>query len=231
MIRALFLDAHDTLFREQPARAAIYAEVAARHGIRCSEPAVAAAMRRAHRSLPREIDGAFRYSPDWFRHFMDAVFAEFVGPAPRSSRPLQEELLARFADPATFVPFPDAVPALERLRTRVEVLGVVSNGSPALPRLLDQLGLARWFDFVLASASERCEKPDRELFVRALRRAGVRADEALHVGDHPENDLAGARRAGLNARLLLRGAATEGGPKLQGRESGLASLLALADEF
>jgi len=228
MIRALFLDAHHTLFREQPSRSVIYAEVASRHGLACREPVVAAAMRKVHAALPHEIDGAWRYTPAWFRHYIDAVFRELGGVAPPE---VHAELLARFADPATFVPYPDALPALARLRPRVAVLGVVSNWSPGLPKLLAQLGLARWFDFVLASASERCEKPDREMFVRALRRAGVRPDEALHVGDHPENDVAGARAAGLQARLLLRGVATEGDAGLQLTEPGLPTLLALADAW
>ncbi len=229
MIRALFLDAHHTLFHEQPSRSAIYAEVAARHSLPCREPAVAAAMQKVHATLPREIEGAWRYTPGWFRHFIDGVFRELGGTAAPPA--VHTELLARFADPATFVPYADALPALERLRPRVAVLGVVSNWSPGLPRLLAQLGLAQWFDFVLASASERCEKPDREMFVRALRRAGVRPDEALHVGDHPENDFAGARAAGLQARLLLRGVAAAGDGRLQHGESGLPTLLALAESW
>lgn len=227
-LRALFLDAHHTLFHEQPPRAAIYAEVAARHGLARDVPTVAAAMRRAHAALPREIDGEFRYSRGWFRHFIDAIFADLGGTA---TPELRADLFSRFDDPATFRLYPDTLPALAALRPRVAVLGVVSNWSPALPRLLERLGIAGWFDFVLASAAERCEKPDRILFERALARAGVSAGEALHVGDHPENDVAGARAAGLEARLLLRGVALESSPSLQPAEPGLPSLLALAEQW
>src|SRR5207247_11299986 len=65
-----------------------------------------------------------------------------------------------------------------------------------------RLGLSRRVDFVLASAIERAEKPDREMFERALARAGARPEEALHAGDDLEKDVLGARRAGLSSVLV-----------------------------
>ena len=53
---------------------------------------------------------------------------------------------------------------------------------------------------------------DRE----ALRRLGLRPDEVLHVGDHPRNDLAGARRAGLHALLLVRDGCASGSRPVEG---------------
>ena len=41
--------------------------------------------------------------------------------------------------------------------------------------------------------------PDPEIFQRALERCGVEPCQALFVGDHPDVDVAGARRAGLVA--------------------------------
>ena len=227
-VRALFLDAHHTLFREVPPRAEIYAEVARRHGIERRPDELDAAMRAAHESLPREIDGAFRYTRPWFDRFIDASFARLDAAA---SPELRADLHARFASPATYALFPDVVPTLRALRGRLAVVGVVSNWAPALPELLDALGLAGFLDFVLVSSRERCEKPDRELFLRALARAGVRPEEALHVGDHPENDWAGARAAGLQARLLARGVAAEVHPRLQPAEPALPTLLALVAEL
>ena len=46
------------------------------------------------------------------------------------------------------------------------------------------------------------EKPDPEIFRIALRRAGVEAAEAVHVGDLYAVDVVGARRAGLEPVLL-----------------------------
>ena len=48
-------------------------------------------------------------------------------------------------------------------------------------------------------------KPDPAIFDAALELAGVRApSEALHVGDTPEEDVAGAEAAGIRCLLLDR---------------------------
>jgi putative hydrolase of the HAD superfamily len=81
-------------------------------------------------------------------------------------------------------------------------IGVISNWSARLPGLLQRLGIAERVDFVLCSAIERVEKPDPQMFERALARAGVRADEALHAGDDFEKDVLGAQHVGLRAVLV-----------------------------
>jgi putative hydrolase of the HAD superfamily len=81
-------------------------------------------------------------------------------------------------------------------------IGVISNWSARLPRLLTELGIAERVDFVLCSAIERVEKPDPQIFERALAQAGVRADEAVHAGDDFEKDVLGAQRVGLRAVLV-----------------------------
>jgi putative hydrolase of the HAD superfamily len=59
-------------------------------------------------------------------------------------------------------------------------------------------------DGVVTSAELGAPKPDPAIFERALRMAGVRASEALHAGDSPEEDVAGARAAGVDAVLVSR---------------------------
>jgi putative hydrolase of the HAD superfamily len=200
--RAIFFDAGGTLLRERRSRAAIYAEAARRHGLPAGEDEVAAAMRACHSELPQRVPGGFRYSRPWFERF----FAEVFGRLGHSKLPpgLPAELFARFEDPATFRVFEDVAPVLAELGRRRIALGVVSNWSPALQELLQRLGLARHFAFVLCSSVEETEKPDPEIFRRALARAGVAAVAALHVGDTPEKDLLGAQRAGIAALLLDR---------------------------
>ena len=84
-------------------------------------------------------------------------------------------------------------------------MGVISNWSARLSRVLAAVGLAERFDSVLCSALEGLEKPDPALFLAAVRRAGVQPGEALHAGDHPEKDGYGARNAGLEAVLVDHG--------------------------
>ena len=201
-LRAVFLDMGGTLIIERPSRYAIYAGCARERGIEIDSAGMRACMRSAHAALPLELDGAFRYSDPWFRAFIRRIFQEELGLPAGEVPGLTEELFARFEDPATFHLFPGLHELLERLRARGLVLGVVSNWSARLPRLLAGLELTRCFDFVLCSALEGMEKPDPAFFQLALERAGVAPHEALHAGDHPQLDVQGALAGGLEAVLV-----------------------------
>lgn len=103
-----------------------------------------------------------------------------------------------------FRAFPEAHGALADLRRRGVRLVCVSNWDCTLPGLLDELGLAELLDAVVVSALAGSRKPEPEIFASALKRAGCGPGEALHVGDSREEDLAGARGAGIRALLLQR---------------------------
>lgn len=201
-LRAVFLDVGNTLVHERPSRFEIYAQAARAHGIDVTTERMDALMRAAHRELPREIGGAWRYTDRWFDGYLERIFCDGLGLERARLAPLARELFATFSDPSTFALHEGALELCDALRARGLALGIVSNWSPRLPRLLEALGVAARADFVLCSALERAEKPGPEIFCRALERAGVRADEALHAGDDLEKDFHGARRVGLRAVLV-----------------------------
>ncbi|QKE65347.1 HAD family hydrolase [Aquipseudomonas campi] len=90
--------------------------------------------------------------------------------------------------------FPEVHPTLERLALRFS-LGVITNGNADVRRL----GLADYFQFALCAEELGVGKPDPHPFQTALQRAGVAAAQAVHIGDHPSDDIAGARAAGMRA--------------------------------
>jgi HAD superfamily hydrolase (TIGR01549 family) len=96
----------------------------------------------------------------------------------------------------------DAVPALTRLRARVQRMVVISNANGRLHVVMQRLALARFFDLMLDSQLEGVEKPDPRLFQIGLERSGAKAETTLHVGDFYWIDVMGARAAGLRAALL-----------------------------
>jgi len=201
-VAAVFLDLGNTLVRERAPRAEIYAAEARAEGLAVGAEDVGACMARAHAALPREIDGAFRYSDPWFRAFQRHVFVEQLGLEPRRFEVLSQRLFARFEDPHTFEVLPGASELLAALRRRALRVGLVSNWSARLPRLLAELDLARSFDFVLGSADVRMEKPERAIFEAATRCAGVAPEACLHAGDDVERDARGALGAGIRAVLV-----------------------------
>ncbi|NBF01027.1 HAD-IA family hydrolase [Pseudomonas sp. Fl5BN2] len=90
--------------------------------------------------------------------------------------------------------FPEVQPTLEALANHF-ALGVVTNGNADVRRL----GLADYFKFALCAEDIGIAKPDARLFHEALQRGGASADSAVHIGDHPGDDIAGAQQAGLRA--------------------------------
>lgn len=58
-------------------------------------------------------------------------------------------------------------------------------------------GLGQFFEFSLNADQVGRAKPDPLMFEQMLERAEVSADQVVHIGDHPEHDIAGAQRCGL----------------------------------
>lgn len=90
--------------------------------------------------------------------------------------------------------FAEVHPTLEALASRYQ-LGVITNGNADVRRL----GLADYFQFALCAEDLGVGKPDPKPFQEALRIAGVSAEHAVHIGDHPSDDIGGAKAAGLRA--------------------------------
>jgi putative hydrolase of the HAD superfamily len=103
-----------------------------------------------------------------------------------------------------FRAFPDATPALAELRELGLRLVCVSNWDFSLPEVLTRCGLDGALDGVVTSAEVGFGKPDPAIFARGLELAGCSAAEALYVGDSREEDLEGARAAGIRALLIDR---------------------------
>lgn len=123
--------------------------------------------------------------------------------------------------------FPEVHPTLERLALRFS-LGVITNGNADVHRL----GLADYFQFALCAEELGVGKPDPHPFQTALQRAGVKAAQAVHIGDHPSDDIAGARAAGMRAIWFNpQGKAWEGDGLPDAQISSLAELPTLLERW
>jgi putative hydrolase of the HAD superfamily len=93
-----------------------------------------------------------------------------------------------------------SIALLESLRERSLKVGLVSNAfDPGwlLHRTLDQMGLAPLLDVAVFSSEVGKRKPHPAIFERALSELGVRAEEALFVGDRLYEDVRGAAEVGM----------------------------------
>ena len=103
-----------------------------------------------------------------------------------------------------FDPVPEATGVLTGLRDVGHPMLIVSNWDSSLPDWLAHTGLLDLVDAVVTSATAGSAKPDPGIFEKALQIAGARADQTVHVGDSLENDVAGARAAGIRPILVRR---------------------------
>jgi putative hydrolase of the HAD superfamily len=201
--RAVLFDAMGTLLSFEPPAPLLRAQLAERLGGDVGEEAARAAIRaeiayyRAHLDEGRDAASLAALR----RRCAEAMRACL--PPPAATAPtelLVDALLAALR----FVAYPDAAPALRRLRAAGIRLVVVSNWDVSLHERLAETGLAPLVDGAIASAEAGAAKPDPAIFTRALAMAGASAAESWHVGDSPEADVAGARAAGLHPVLLVR---------------------------
>ena len=88
-------------------------------------------------------------------------------------------------------------------------LAVVSNFdyAPTCRAILEREGIARLLDTVVISDEVGWRKPKPIIFETALRRLGLRPDEALFVGDRADIDVIGARSVGMPSVWINREAA------------------------
>jgi putative hydrolase of the HAD superfamily len=99
--------------------------------------------------------------------------------------------------------YPEVTEVLAALHGRFE-LAVISNFDGRLRMILEHLGVSKFFSHVFLSSELGADKPDPEIFRRALRLTGTQPNETLHVGDDPERDWQGATEAGLSVFRLER---------------------------
>lgn len=107
--------------------------------------------------------------------------------------------------------FADVLPTLDILRGMGVRMVVLSNWDYSLHRIVKNLGIRDYFEHIFASLEEGPEKPDRKLFDLVASRIGVAPEGILHVGDHPLDDVEGARGAGWKSLLLDRGSSPSAG--------------------
>jgi putative hydrolase of the HAD superfamily len=95
--------------------------------------------------------------------------------------------------------YADVVPVLQALAPRYQLFAL-SNGNADL----NAIGIAGYFAGVYGAREFGVAKPDARFFIEAARHCGMGADELVHVGDHPQNDVVAAKKTGMRAVWLNR---------------------------
>lgn len=97
-------------------------------------------------------------------------------------------------------PYRDVAPVLDNLQTNYCLISV-TNGNADVART----PLKGRFHHSFNAAQAGAMKPDPAIFLQALEAAGVGPEQAVHVGDDPELDIAPAQTLGMRSIWVNRG--------------------------
>ena len=206
--KAVFFDVGGTLLRVEPSVGEVYAIHARRFGFMGSADELDSQFRKEW-TKSGGIESLGKTSGKqaerkFWRDLVFQVFEPFGGL--NDFEHYFEIVYEAFSRKDHWHVFDDVVSSgiFEKLKKSGVTLGVVSNWDSRLHTILKSTNLAGYFDFILASAEVGSAKPDKTIFVEALRRSGVNSKEVCHIGDEPYADIQGANNAGIDAILIDR---------------------------
>lgn len=197
-IGAVTFDVGGTLVEPWPSVGHVYAEVAARNGLK----KISVKLLNRQFAKAWHDAGDFNYTEAGWAKIVDATFHGLCEPLPSQS--FFPELYARFSEADAWHVFEDVVPTLEQLASEGLKLGIISNWDERLRPLLGTLGLGKYFEVILISCESAFTKPSPVMFNLAAEKLGMAPKRILHVGDSLELDVEGAKAAGMQTAWLRR---------------------------
>jgi putative hydrolase of the HAD superfamily len=208
VIKAVFFDFYNTLASHYPRREQAWVNA-------CRELGIEVQAKALFNSLPPADmywrDEAAR-SPIDDRSPEEKIdfYAEYAtrilrGAGVEPNRDTALQILAKLREyDWKFKAYDDTLPTLKELTNRGLTLGLISNVVQDMESTYEELGLRPYLAFKVTSSEVGCDKPDPKIFLAALKKAQVKPEEAIYVGDQYDLDVVGARGVGMKAVLIDR---------------------------
>ena len=106
-----------------------------------------------------------------------------------------------------YVPYPGITEVLSEL-SRTHRLGIISDTWPSIEQQLEYIGVSRYLSFCTFSCCLGIFKPDRRMYLDALEKSGVSAEETVFIDDSVRN-LQGAAALGITPILIAANPASD----------------------
>ncbi len=208
--KAVFLDWYNTLARYDPPTESVHEAACRSYGIEVDRQMLLAGIAEADHYFYQEnvrsrVDKRLpNEQVELYTRYEDIVLKRAGAGVPQGMALPIWMKVRELSRGSAFVLFDDVLPALEQLRKRSLIVGLISNITQDIKPVLAQLGLINLIDIVVGPKEAGAEKPELKIFAYALAQARVEPAEAVHVGDQCHVDVAGARNAGMQPILLDR---------------------------
>jgi putative hydrolase of the HAD superfamily len=210
MTKAVFFDWFNTLARYDPPRYRLHTQACQEIGIDVSPEAMMRSVPVADKYFFEENSRSLvdRREPEErarvYYHYQDILLAEAGIKVTREQLLQIMNRVQQLFKGVTFALFDDVLVTMKALRERELIMGLLTNAGKELVSVYAKLGLEPYLDFVVTSEEAGEDKPRPAIFRLALQRAGVSAQEAIHVGDQYVIDIVGARGVGIRPVLIDR---------------------------
>jgi HAD superfamily hydrolase (TIGR01549 family) len=187
---AVLFDWDDTLCGAEPHRFAYAQQVAARFGVELT-------MAEVYRAFVRAGDSS---TVPW--HLQPVSLPEALGIPDQHRAAYMEQFLERDMI-KRFTLFDDVLTIIEGLGERDLRTGILSNNDD-VARLMAELDVHHHFEVIVSPQTFGVGKPEPEIFLRTMEMLDLPPERAIYVGDSYDNDVIGARAAGLTPVLIDR---------------------------
>ena len=222
-VRAVFFDVDFTLIFPGPSmQGEGYERCCRDHGVTGVDVALFESAVAASSFILDEVEEPI-YDDSLFIHYTATIIEHLGGRGPNVIHAARD-IYRQWASNHHFELYDDVESTLEALRARGLTVGVISNSHRSLASFSEHFALDRFITIGVSSAEHGYMKPHHSIFDAALERAGVRADEAVMVGDSISADIEGALTAGMRAVLIRRS-----GERPEGLAEGVSVIFSLRE--
>uniref|UniRef100_UPI002FE4FB54 BHMeHis1.8 n=1 Tax=synthetic construct TaxID=32630 RepID=UPI002FE4FB54 len=209
---------------------------------------------KIHVKEMEEVLGDYPLNPrtlwDEFDKLFKEAFSNYAGKPYRPARFILEEVMRKLAEKYGFkYPgnlqeigvrmarrygglYPEVVEVLKSLKGKYHVGVILNWDTENATAFLDALGIKDLFDSITTSEEAGFAYPHPRILELALKKAGVKGEKAVYVGDNPVKDAGGSKNLGMTSILLDRkGEKREFWDKADFRVSDLREVIKIVDEL
>lgn len=148
-------------------------------------------------SFPKRVSGAHKTLQESIEYIGQLLGVLFSKEQIERAADLRLEFTLR-----SFVPRPDAVSTLMKLRNLGYKTALISDCSQEIPAIWNKTPFASLFNRTIFSCVAGMKKPDRRIYLMASDGLGVSPKDCLYIGDGSSRELTGARAVGMHPVMI-----------------------------